>query len=263
MVEAATETGSSMDLWQAYVATRDRGLRERLLLQYTPLVKYVVGRLSINLPAHLEHGDLVSWGILGLIEAVDRFDPARGTQFQAYAVCRIRGAIIDQLRSQGALRRASLRKARLIEETVALLQAELGRAPDEREIAARLGIGLDELQSQLAATAPVVISLECAGSSLEPEGLSLAETIADERCPDPLEHLEHEEAVGALAAAIDELPERERILVGLRYHEGLTVKEISQVLGVSESRVSQLHTQALLRLRARLRNGERGACRVA
>jgi RNA polymerase sigma factor for flagellar operon FliA len=209
------------------------------------------------------YDDLESCGILGLIEALDRFDVGRGTKFEAYAVVRIRGAIIDQLRSLGHLSRSSLQKSRSLEDALARLHLELGRAPDDGEVAAHLGVEVADLRELLSELSVVIVSLDSAPIDDEGDAVSLAETIPDHGSPDPLEAIENKETIGALAAAIDELPERERLVVSLYYHDGLTMKEISQVLGVTESRVSQLHTRAVLRLRGWMRQRVRRVIRVA
>ncbi len=250
-------------LWREYARTRDAALREHLLLRYTPLIKYVVGRLAIHVPAGLDREDLFNSGILGLIEALDRYDPERGTQFEVYALARIKGAVIDQIRSQGLVSRRALQKARLLEDALAQLQAKLGRQPSDVELSAHMGIDVAGLRGYLAEAAPMVLSLDTAPACEDGEALSLADTIADEASPDPLLVVEDQEKVEALAKAIEALPERERLVVSLYYNEGLTMKEVSRVLGVSESRVSQLHTQAVLRLRARLRGQVRRVCSVA
>lgn len=250
-------------VWREYKRTHDDALREHLLLRYTPLVKYVVGRLAIHMPAVLDREDLINSGIVGLIEALDRYDPERGTQFESYAIARIKGAVIDQIRNQGLVSRRALQKARLLEEALAQMQAKLGRQPSDSELSAHVGIDVAGLRDYLAEVAPVVLSLDTVPVCEDGDALSLADTIPDEASPDPLLVVEDQEKVEALAEAIEALPSRERLVVSLYYNEGLTMKEVSQVMGVSESRVSQLHTQAILRLRAWLRRPIRRVSSVA
>lgn len=250
LAESATQTA---EVWRAYAATRQPGLREKLLLQYAPLVKYVVNRMAVRLPSGWEYEDLLSTGVVGLIEAADRYDPERGTSFECYAVSRIRGAIIDHLRTQGVISRSAVRRAKYVEDVLAYLETELGRPAQEEEVAAYLGIDVATLRQQIEATAPTILSLDWSPPGEDGETLSLADSIPDQSSPDPLAQLEDEETLESLAEAIGELPERERMVVSLYYHDGLTMKEIGRVLDITESRVSQIHSRAVLRLRGKLR----------
>ena len=248
---ADTET---LSLWLEYRRTSDKALRDRLILMYAPLVKYVAGRLGSGLPAHIDDGDLVSYGLLGLISAIDRYDPERDIKFETYAIARIRGAIIDELRALDWVPRSVRSRARQIERAIGELEAKLGRTPSDEEIAARVGITLEELEESLTDIARSSIGAldELWSVSGEGDQVSLLETLEDPESVRPAEALDESEVKEALADAISRLPEREKIVVTLYYYEELTLREIGEVLGVTESRVSQLHTKAVLRLKSRV-----------
>ena len=246
--------GETQALWQEYRATRDRGLRDRLILTYAPLVKFVAGRLGSNLPAHVDDQDLVSYGLLGLIGAIERYDPGREIKFETYAIARIKGAIIDELRSLDWVPRSVRARAREIERAIVELERGLMRAPTDAEIAGKVGISEDELEKSLSDISRS--SMAALDELWSPQGASdqvaLIDTIEDTSGPDPEFSLEQTELNDSLAEAIARLPEREKLVVTLYYYEELTLREIGEVLGVTESRVSQLHTKAVLRLKARL-----------
>ena len=250
---AAEDTQS---LWFAFARDRtNKQLRDRLILTYAPLVKYVAGRLGSGLPAHVDEGDLVSYGLLGLINAIERFEPARDIKFETYAISRIRGSIIDELRAMDWVPRSVRARARDIERAIGELEARSGRAPTDDEIAGKLSITQDELDESLMEIARSSIgALDelWATSSSGDDRLALIDTIEDEHGPDPQASLAETEMKEALGEAIARLPEREKLVVTLYYYEELTLREIGEVLGVTESRVSQLHTKAILRLKARL-----------
>jgi len=236
-----------------YAAPRDPAAREQMILQYAPLVKYVVGRLAINLPAVLDSEDVVSFGIIGLIDAVERFDPTRGTKFETYAIPRIRGSIIDSLRSLDQIPRSTKQKARDIERAFAFLESSLGRPPADQEMASYLGVSLERFLQMVAQSSIVTMSLDSIiDTDDDGSGLSRLGTLADRNSPDPQSMAEHKELTEALADAVQHLPEREKLVLALYYTEELTLKEISRVMGISESRVCQLHSQAVLRLRGHL-----------
>jgi RNA polymerase sigma factor for flagellar operon FliA len=241
-------------LWQQFKRQRDKATRDRLILTYAPLVKYVAGRLGSGLPAHVDEGDLVSYGLLGLIGAIERYDPDRDIKFETYAISRIKGAIIDELRALDWVPRSVRARAREIERTMTELEAKLGRAPTDEELAARIGISVDELEESLTDISRSSIAAldELWSVSGEGDQVSLLDTIEDETGPRPEAALDETEMREALADAISRLPEREKLVVTLYYYEELTLREIGEVLGVTESRVSQLHTKAILRLKARL-----------
>ena len=241
-------------LWLEFRRTKDKALRDRLILTYAPLVKYVAGRLGSGLPAHVDEGDLVSYGLLGLIGAIERYDPGRDIKFETYAIARIKGAIIDELRALDWVPRSVRSRAREIERAIAELESKLGVAPTDEQIAEKIGISVDELEESLTDIARSSIAAldELWSVSGDGDQVSLMDTIEDETGPRPEAALDETEMREALADAIARLPEREKLVVTLYYYEELTLREIGEVLGVTESRVSQLHTKAILRLKARL-----------
>jgi RNA polymerase sigma factor for flagellar operon FliA len=255
-VASTEDTGA---LWKEYRKTKDRAVRDRLILTYAPLVKFVAGRLGSGLPAHVDEGDLVSYGLLGLIGAIERFDPDREIKFETYAIARIKGAIIDELRSLDWVPRSVRTRAREIERAIAELERTLHRAPTDEEIAAKVGITNEELEESLSEISRSSMAAldELWTPSAGGDQIALIDTIEDTSGPDPEHSLEQTELKEALGEAIARLPEREKLVVTLYYYEELTLREIGEVLGVTESRVSQLHTKAVLRLKARLSGGLR------
>ena len=241
-------------LWLAYRRTNDQALRDRLIVTYAPLVKYVAGRLGSGLPAHVDEGDLVSYGLLGLIGAIERYDPLRDIKFETYAMARIKGAIIDELRALDWVPRSVRARAREIERAIGELEAKTGQAPTDDQIAAKIGISTDELEESLSDISRSSIAAldELWSVSGEGDEVSLLDTIEDTTGTRPAEAFDETETRELLADAISRLPEREKLVVTLYYYEELTLREIGEVLGVTESRVSQLHTKAILRLKARL-----------
>ena len=252
---AGAAPASLDELWRAYKAKGDDRLREQLILHYSPLVKYVAGRVSVGLPPNVEQADFVSSGVFGLIDAIEKFDPDRSIKFETYAITRIRGAMIDELRALDWIPRSVRQKARAVERAYATLEATLRRSPSEAEVAAEMGVPLEELHgvfSQLSLANVVALEelLHVGGES--GERLSLMDTLEDTAADNPVEVAEDRELRRLLARAINTLPEREKTVVTLYYYEGLTLAEIGQVLGVTESRVSQIHTKSVLQLRAKL-----------
>ena len=243
------------DLWRRYKDDGDRTARERLVVAYSPLVKFVAGRLGAGLPSHVDDADLISYGLMGLIGSIERFEPERGIKFETFAMTRIRGAIIDELRSLDWVPRSVRSRAREIEAAQAKLEHELQRAPSEAELAKRLEISEDELQTSLLEIAnSSVYALDELWTVSDSSGdqVSLLDTISDPRADDPQESLASSEVKDRLTEAIASLPEREQLVVALYYYENLTLREIGEVLGVTESRVSQLHTKAVMRLKSGL-----------
>jgi RNA polymerase sigma factor for flagellar operon FliA len=242
-------------LWQDYKASKDEKLRERLILHYSPLVKYVAGRVGVGLPPNIEQADLVSYGIFGLIDAIEKFDLERAIKFETYAISRIKGAIIDELRSIDWIPRSVRYKAREVEKAYAALEAKLHRSPTEAEVAEEMGIKLEELHqifSQVSFVNVVALDELLSAGGEKGDKLSLVDTLEDTKAEDPVAAFETEETKYLLARAINTLPEREKIVVTLYYYEGLTLAEIGQVLGVTESRICQMHTKAVLQLRGKL-----------
>ena len=249
-------------LWREYRSTGNPAIRDRLIVTYAPLVKYVAGRLGSGLPAHVDDEDLVSYGLLGLIGAIERYDPERDVKFETYAIARIRGAIIDELRALDWVPRSVRSRARDIERAIAELEAKLARVPTDEEIAGKLGLTTEELDESLSEIGRSSIAAldelwTISGSS--GDQVALIDTIEDPEAPDPQGSLSQTELREAIADSIARLPEREKLVVTLYYYEELTLREIGEVLGVTESRVSQLHTKAILRLKARLGSATRAA----
>ena len=245
------------ELWRRCKEDGDERARERLVVAYSPLVKYVAGRMASGLPSHVEEGDLISYGLIGLIGSIERYDLEREIKFETYAVSRIRGAIIDELRSLDWVPRSVRAKARDVEK-VALPAREQARPGPERGGDGRQA---RRLRRRLPDDAARDRELLGAGSRrpldrLGPDGgqVSLLDTIRDPNAIDPEEAIDTVELKDRLADAIESLPDRERLVIALYYYEALTLREIGDVLGVTESRVSQLHTKAVLGMRSHLQN---------
>ena len=256
----------SVSIWDDYKRTGDKRLRDRLILTYAPLVKYVAGRLGTGLPAHVDEGDLVSYGLLGLMNAIERFDPHRDTKFETYAISRIKGSIIDELRSMDWVPRSVRSRAREIERGIVELEHRLHRPPSDEEIAAHLGITDAEFQdslTQISRSSVAALDELWTISSSGGDTVSLIDTLQDPNADDPSTEMTRTEVREALAGAIGKLPDREKTVITLYYYDELTLREIGEVLGVTESRVSQLHTKAILRLKAKLQGNLERALRRA
>ena len=241
--------------WDEYKADGDDGARDRLILHYSPLVKYVAGRVGVGLPANIDQADLISYGIFGLIDAIDKYDLGREIKFETYAISRIRGAIIDELRAIDWVPRSVRFKAREVEKAYQALENRLKRPPDDKEIAAELGVSVPELNtiySQLSNVSLVALDELMSVDGDKGDKLSLVDTLEDQRTVGPMEAFENVEMKGILTEAVNKLPEREKIVVTLYYYEGLTLAQIGQVLGVTESRVCQMHTKAVVALRSKI-----------
>jgi RNA polymerase sigma factor FliA len=215
----------------------------------------VAGRMSSGLPAHVEESDLISYGLIGLINAIERFDTEREIKFETYAITRVKGAIIDELRALDWVPRSVRARAREIERVHAKLEHRLHRTPTDEEMARELGLSTDEFQEALVKISnSTVVALDelWAVSDSSGDQVSLLDTLQDHHAPDPQQLLDASELKDRLADAISALPEREKLVIALYYYENLTLREIGEVLGVTESRISQLHTKAVLRLKSRL-----------
>lgn len=250
-------------LWAQYKDDGRQELRDRLILHYAPLVKYVAGRVAVGLPQNVEQSDLVSYGIFGLIDAIDKFDLERGFKFETYAISRIKGAILDELRSIDWVPRSVRAKARGIEKAYAKLEGELHRTPTDEELALELEFSDEQLQATLAQISFVgLVALDemLSVGGERGDGITLGDTIADAR-QGPVAAFEVEEMRELLAQAINRMPEREKTVVTLYYYEGLTLAEIGEILGVTESRVCQIHTKAVLQLRSRMAAADREPAR--
>jgi RNA polymerase sigma factor for flagellar operon FliA len=245
-----------VELWAGYHDAPTRQARDRLIIHYSPLVKYVAGRVAVGLPQNVEQSDLVSYGIFGLIDAIEKFDPGRGFKFETYAISRIKGAILDELRSIDWVPRSVRAKGRAVERAFSKLEARLRRSPTEAELAQELDMTDAQLQTvlgQLSLTGVAALD-EMLGD--RGDATTLGDTIPDAQ-DGPGALLERSELRSQLAEAIERMPEREKIVLTLYYFETLTLSQIGEVLGVTESRVSQIHTKAVLQLRSRLQAAQR------
>lgn len=238
-------------LWNRFADTRDPQDRERLILSYTALVRFVAGRVGAGLPRSVEQDDLVAYGTFGLIDAIERFEPERGFKFETFAIPRIKGAILDELRALDWVPRSVRSKARSIERAMTDLESEHGRTASDEEIAEQLGLTVDALHSQLSDVASGgITALDEVRFSGEGQAATLRDLLAD-RGAGPGDRLEEVETRSQLSRFISELGERERAVLTLYYFEGLTMADIGEVFGVTESRVCQIHAKAVLGLRTK------------
>ena len=245
-------------LWADYKRTGERDLRDQLIVHYSPLVKYVAGRVASGLPQNVDQADLVSYGIFGLIDAIEKFDLDRGFKFETYAIARIKGNILDELRSIDWVPRSVRAKARALEKAYSKLEGQLHRTPSDAELAKELDLTEEQLQTtlgQISFTGLVALDEMLSGGD-RGDSMTLGDTIADSDMG-PVAAYEVEEMRQLLADAINRLPEREKVVLTLYYYEGLTLAEIGSILGVTESRVCQIHTKSVIQLRARLAASER------
>ncbi len=254
-----TKTASKEDLdrlWADFKATKSEAIRQKLGTHYVYLVKSVVERIIGTLPRHVERDDLINEGILGLMEAIDRFDPKRGIKFDTYGYTRIRGAVYDYLRSMDWVPRSLRTKSKETEKAITSLEKRLGRKAKDQEIAQELNVSVEEFSKVLSDVASAIhMSLdEGFQSSDDDQPLTLLDRVEDKNVDSGEATLVAEALIHNLAEAMDGLPENEQYVLGLYYQENMTLKEIGMVLGVTESRVSQLHTKAIVRLRGRLRD---------
>ncbi|MGH9022647.1 MAG: FliA/WhiG family RNA polymerase sigma factor [Acidimicrobiia bacterium] len=249
------------DLWGRFKESGSKDLRDRLILHYAPIVKFVAGRVATRLPNTVEQTDLISYGIFGLVDAIEKFDPVRGNKFETYAISRIRGAIIDELRHLDWVPRSVRAKARAIEQASAKLEHELHRFPTDEELVSAMGISTAQLQQtllEISRTGVCALDELVSGAGDDGDGtVTLGDTLA-EQDGGPVELFELDEIKRVLGEAVAAMPERERLVLTLYYYENLTLAEIGQVLGVTESRVSQIHTKGILQLRVRFLARERG-----
>ena len=242
-------------LWRRYKIGKDPMARERLVLTYAPLCKYVAGRLGSTLPSYIDLEDLTSYGLVGLLDAIDRFEPSRGVKFETFALARIRGAIIDELRSLDWAPRALRQNQRRLIQVSGEIEQREGRPASDEELAQAMGLTgpeLDQLLADIAGSSMVALEELFAPSPNDDEALALGDAVEDETSPQPGPATEHAILRDLLADAIVRLPERERIVVSLYHYDGLSLREIGEVLGVTESRASQLRTKAIVRLRGSL-----------
>ncbi len=240
-------------LWSEFKRTADQTLRNQLIIYYSPFVKYVASRVLAGLPRHFDEEDLVSYGIIGLIDAIERFEPERNLRFETYAIPRIKGAIIDELRSIDWVPRSVRTKARAVEQAFTHLEATLHRTPNEAEVAAELEMTTGEFHKAMRkiSTVGMMALDEVLRGGDRSERSTLGETLPD-GSSGPVDTFEAKESKEALVRAVDGMPDRERTVLMMYYYDGLTLTEIGDVLGVTESRVCQIHTKALRQLRSKL-----------
>ena len=248
------------ELWDNYRAHKDITRRDYFVRQYAPLVKYVAGKVAVGMPGSVEFDDLVGYGVFGLFDAIEKFDPSKHVKFKTYAVTRIRGAIFDELRSNDWVPRSIRQKAREVEDAVRRLEAALGRAATDAELAREMNLSLKEFQQLLLKiSSTTVMSLnDLWHSSDDNDRISIVESVESPASMNPDVIVEKNEIKRVMLEALRELPEKEQRVLVLYYYEELTLREIGEVLEVTESRVSQLHTKAIIRLRAKLTNLKRG-----
>ena len=234
------------------IAPKDPVYRDQLITEYLPYVKRIVHRLAVHLPSTVDIDDLMNVGVIGLIQAVDRYDPKRDNKFMTYAIFRIKGAVLSELRARDFLSRSNRRKIRELENVFTRLEQKLGRVADDREVAQELGVDLEQVYRTKQMSSISFISLEELGVSSRDEKEKLLSYLINND-DDALSLTKLKELKEAMARAIEQLPEKEQLVISLYYLEELTMKETGKVLGITESRVSQIHSQAVLHLRAKLR----------
>lgn len=236
------------EIWSEYLKDKtQKNLRDTLIVQYIYLTRYVVGRIKMNLPPNFAIEDIASYGVEGLIDAVEKYSPDKGARFETYAIMRIRGNIIDKIRAEDWIPRQMRRKIKEVNTTVELLRQKLGRTPSIDEVAVELNMEKEKVEAILSDTQTVGSIYDKKGTS--EDSLAVIDTIEDSKLVDPLTNLEDKDTKKDLQVALKRLPERERLIMVLYYHENLTLKEIGDTLELSESRVCQLHSQAIMKLR--------------
>ena len=248
------------EIWRNYRDTGDQSIRDAIVKQYAPLVKYVAGKVSMGMPQSVDFDDLVGFGVFGLFDAIEKFDPDKHVKFKTYAVTRIRGAIFDELRSIDWVPRSVRQKTREIDETVQHLEARLGRSATDDEVAGEMGMSLEQYnQMMLKVSGTSMLSLNDVWYTGEDnDKISIVESIEAPNSLRPDAIAEKDEMRRVIVEAINDLPEKEKKVLVLYYYEDLTLKEIGKVLDVTESRISQLHTKAISRLRSKLTNLKKG-----
>lgn len=233
----------------------DRRTKEKLIIEYAPLIRFIAQKIAVRLPSNIEFDDLVSSGVIGLMDAIDKYDPTRDNKFKTYAEFRIRGAILDELRAQDWVPRSVREKAKQLERAHVRLEQQLGRLPTEDEITKELKISKEEYFELLNQVKSVsILSLDEAGSFNSSDRKSILSLLESCKIPSPLTQLNLKTVKDVVTGAIESLPEKQRLVLSLYYYEDLNLKEIGDVLDVTESRVSQLHTQAILWLRRKLKS---------
>lgn len=254
------EEKSEQELWKQYKKEKDPQIRDFFVKQYAPLVKYVAGKVAIGMPHNVEFDDLVGFGVFGLFDAIEKFDPDKHVKFKTYAVTRIRGAIFDELRAIDWVPRSVRQKSRELEETIRVLESQLGRVASDKEIAKAMHLELKDFQKLvLKISGTSILSLnDVWNTGDDNDKISIVDSIEAPSSLNPDTIVEKEEIKRVIINAIQELPEKEKKVLVLYYYEDLTLKEIGEVLGVTESRISQLHTKAIMRLRTKLTSIKKG-----
>lgn len=236
------------ELWKTYLADKNnKTVRDKLIVQYIYLTRYVIGRIKVNLPPSFSYEDIASYGVEGLIDAVEKYSPERGAKFETYALMRIRGSIIDKIRANDWLPRTIRKKIKEVKDTISELKIELNRMPTSAEVGAKLGIEKEKVDEILAQDTSIDSLYD--KKNLGDESVEIIDTIEDVKSERPEEAAEKKDAKKELEKALKRLPERERMLLVFYYHENMTLKEIGEAINVSESRVCQLHAQAIMKLR--------------
>lgn len=227
--------------------------KDTLIMEYAPLIKFIAQKIAVRLPSHIELDDLISSGVIGLMDAIEKYDPTRDNKFKTYAEFRIRGAILDELRAQDWVPRSVRDKAKMLDRTIVELESQLGRAVTDEEVAAKLSISMDEFYELVNQVRPVsVLSIDEASTFSNVDKMSILNLLESCKINNPLNQLKIKSIKSIVTGAIEDLPERQRLVLSLYYYEDLNLKEIGKILRVTESRVSQLHAQAISRLRAKL-----------
>lgn len=227
--------------------------KNKLVIEYSPLIKFIAQKIAVRLPSNIELDDLISSGVIGLMDAIDKYDPTRDNKFKTYAEFRIRGAILDELRAQDWVPRSVRDKSKMLDKALIELESQLGRSPSEEEIATKLGLSMDEFYDLINQVRPVsLVSIDDANTLSNVDKKSILNLLEGCRMNNPLVQLNMKSVKEVVAKAIEDLPERQRLVLSLYYYEDLNLKEIGRILRVTESRVSQLHAQAVARLRAKL-----------
>ncbi|AFG38129.1 RNA polymerase sigma factor WhiG [Spirochaeta africana] len=260
MAEQQLAGKTEEELWQLYRDSKDPAIRDRLIRQYSPLVKYVAGKVAVGMPQNVEFDDLVGYGVFGLFDAIEKFDPNKHVKFKTYAVTRIRGAIFDELRSIDWVPRSVRQKTREVEQVIRDLEASLGRAATDQEIANAMGVTIKDFEkTMMKISGTSILSLNDVWyTGDESDNVSIADSIESSPSLNPDVIVEKDEIRRVIVQSIQELPEKEKKVLVLYYYEDLTLKEIGAILKVTESRISQLHTRAIMRLRAKLTNIKKG-----
>ena len=229
-------------------------LKEKIVLEHTPLIRYIVNRIAVRLPSHIDLEDLQNTGVIGLMDAIDKYDPEKNCKFKTYAEFRIKGAILDQLRSLDWVPRSIRQKSRRLEQAYSNVEQRLGRSASENEVASSLGIDLDEFYFLLSQVKGIsMVNLDELRSGSDSDQPAYGDIFEDVKAENPFASLKSRELCQAVADCIGNLPEKERLVISLYYYEDLNMKEIGNVLGITESRVCQIHTKSVARLRSKLR----------